>query len=158
MCEGECGATEEHVMQFDWYDVMRIQVARDKPLSMCGHHPLVAGRQADGRLSYVFELYPEDDLWYPGSGPTAEEARFLQRSPEANFILASPSLSDKLSIYVLRYDLSAYMDCVYYVDKMRIEDTGMDAMGPFSWRFRRYLPAFSDTHTNPEDCFVGDWQ
>ena len=136
-------------MQYDVNDVVRIQVARDEPF-MCDHYPLMAGRLPDGRESYVFDLDGEDELWYEGSGPTPEEARFLRRSSEGNLILASPSPSDKLSLWVLRYDPDAYMHCEYYTDEMKMADVGRDPTGPFSWKFNRYLPAFYSAQYNTE--------
>lgn len=141
-CKGECGATEEHVMQFDANDVMYIEVPRDRPFSMSDHLPLVAGELPDGRQLYIFTLAAKDGLVYATSGPTPEEARFIPRNPDGNFIFVSPSLSETLYMRVLRYDLNAYLHCEYYVDKMRTEDVGKDPTGPFFWGFQRYLPAF----------------
>lgn len=149
-CEGECGAEEEHVMAYDKYDVMRIEVPRDGSFAMTEHHPLVAGRLPDGRISYVFGLSGEDGLVYAGSGPSLEETRFLQRtSDKSDLIRASPSPSARLYLDVLRYDPDSYMECGYYADKMQSKEAGMDSTDPFSWRFYRYLPAIYHTHTNP---------
>lgn len=129
-------------MQYDTNDVMCIEVPRDRPFAMSDHLPLVAGGLPDGRQLYNFALVAKDGLVYAGSGPTPEEARFLQRNPDRKFIFVSPSLSEMLRIWVLRYGLDAYMHCEYYVDKMRTEDVGRDPTGPFFWGFERYLPAF----------------
>lgn len=146
-CEGECGATEEHVMHFDKNDTMQIEVSRDEPLSMSNHHPLIAGTFPDRRQSYVFQLFTEGGLVYEASGPSPKEAHFMRRLDGKLFITRS-SLPDTLYIIVLRYDLGSYMHCEYYASKLRLEDAGMDPTGPFSWKFERYLPAFYWQHAS----------
>lgn len=147
-CEGECGATEEHAMQFDLYDVMLVTVPRDKPFVMSDHHPILAGRLPDGQETYIFDMLMEDGLTYEGSGPTPEDARFHRRGPDGNLIITSPSPSDGLRLLVLRYDPDAYMHCEYYANKMKLEGAGKDTTGPFSWKLCRYLPAFHQPDDN----------
>ena len=42
-------------------------------------------------------------------------------------------------VLVLRYDPESYKLCEYYASQSK-EAIGMDATGPFSWKFRRNLP------------------
>lgn len=143
-CEGDCGAAEVYEMQIDANDVMKIEVpcgqGRDRTFDMSDHHPLVAGRLSGGRESYIFELSKKDINGCPGSGPTPEEVRFVQRRRDRKVIFTIPSPSERLHLWVLRYDRSAYMNCEYYADKLRSEKIGVDPTGPFSWKLHRLLP------------------
>ena len=135
-------------MRYDTHDVMMIEVARVKPLEMSDHHPLVASRMSDGRKSYAFAMHAKDGLWYCGSGPTPEEARFLRKSSDGSHIFIRASPSDRTFVSVLRYDPDAYMHCEYYANKLRVQSIGTDSTGPFSWKWRRYLPAYYQPVTN----------
>lgn len=141
-------------MQFDENDVIKIEVSRDEPFAMSDHHPLIAGRLADGSEAYLFDLFGEDGLWYAGSGPTPE-TRFLLRRPDENLIFTGSSPSGALFVWVLRYDPDTYIHCEYYAYKMRSEEAEMDPTGPFSWILRRYLPAFFQAHVSPEVSWAG---
>lgn len=143
-------------MRFDLFvDVMRIEVPRASPFEMSDHHPLVAGRLSDGRQSYIFDLCQENDLAFVGSGPTPEEACFFQRKANGNVVLNGLSATDRLYLYVLRYDLGAYMHCEYYGNKMQTGIARMDSTGPFSWTFTRYLPAFQHSLTINAEADAG---
>lgn len=128
-------------MEVDLCDVVRIEVPRGVPFAMSDHHPLIAGRLPDGRLSYIFLFVKEDGLVYEGSGPTPEEAHALQSS-DGSLPVITPSDAAKVYVRVLRYNPDSYVHCEYYASKMRSEDVGMEPPGPFSWKLQDYLPAF----------------
>lgn len=143
-------------MQFAPSDVMRFEVPRDGFFSMSDHHPIVAGVLPDGRPSYMFGVALEDGIGYVASGPAPEELRFVRRKLDGGLVLSAPSPSSRVYAWVLRYEPDAYMHCEYYASKMRAEDVGIDSTGPFSWKLRRYLPAFyqAPADINIEAIFV----
>lgn len=128
-------------MQFHNNDVMRIEVP-SSPFAMSDHHPLVSGTLSDGRQCYIFESVSKDASVCTGSGPTPGEMHFVRRASDEKNILTSPSPSDRLYLRVLRYNLDTYLLCNYYADTAELGDVGSDPTGPFSWKLRRYLPAF----------------
>lgn len=127
-------------MKYDENDVMRIEVTRKRKSAMINYHPIVAGTLSDGRRSYIFDLDKDDGTSYLGSGSTPRETRFLQRS-NGNLMPTDPSSSDRLYVWVLRYNPDSYMYSNYYVNKLRPEITGLNQTGPFSWKFLDHLPA-----------------
>lgn len=144
-CNGECGASVEHVMQYGRFDLIRIELPRHAPLGVNDHHLLSAGFRSDGRRSYIFWSRGYDGLWYTGDGPSADELYFIKRSSDAALRFSVSRSSDIVCMCALRYDADAYVRCEYYRRKQEQEEVGMDPTGPFSWKFNRYLPSTSQT-------------
>ena len=133
-CSGECGAVEEHVMEYDDTDIAILEVRTGDIFRIAGHHPLLAGYTADGEPLYMSEYFFRDV-------PVPENAQPENVKIKEHYLDGSTAIEARshFSVSMLRYDPESYDLCEHYSSRKK-EEIGMDATGPFSWKFHRMLP------------------
>lgn len=103
--------------------------------------PIVAGYSADGRKALLPFHYDSSEL-----SKLVIESDFLEKRPNVEDDKSSQSnchgSPDKIKLYCLRYPLDTYPRLFGPDGFMRGEGAGIDATGPYSWRFTENLPHF----------------
>lgn len=134
-CNGECGAVEEHVMEINGY--MILQVKPEDSLSTAGHHPVLAGYSPDGSACFI--AYNAVEIPHTVcDGTRSKDLRFRAHYEDGSVkdedIYAQKH--DIMKVFCLRYDPFVYE----HTDGASPNSVGMDATGPYSWKFNRKLP------------------
>lgn len=133
-CDGECGAVEEHAMYYDEEDLLKLSISPKRVFSSAGHYPLIAGYTASGEPLYCEST---GGVAVPNgvrAGKVRIKVHYADGSTEQTL-----ETWEIFQINVLRYNPQAYKLSGLYSSRGE-EAGGMDATGPFSWKFHRKLP------------------
>ena len=143
-CNGACDAAEEHVMRFIRNDMVILRFRAGDRFSIAGHYPLLAEYRGGTPL---YCAYYEGN--FPGqsgkqridiailNGIRPENIKFVSRLSDGSFVT---TVCKDIRVYALRYDPYAYDLCERYSSREKEDVPGIDATGPFSWKFERRLP------------------
>ena len=155
-CNGECGATEEHMMEYDNQDLATLSVDARDTFSSTGHYPLLAGHTKDRRPTYCSTIHA-----YPiVSGfldiPIQDNIKPDDIKIRIHYSTGSIVINGFSSIHIkgLRYDPGSYSLCEHYSSQAK-EANDMDATGPFSWKFHRKLPDIKPPRSmSPDEAMI----
>lgn len=138
----EC-TTEYELHLFDNIDFSLLTIPEGKAVAIPKHVvPILGGYCADGRRALV-PLFCNRHLVIESD--SFEDKVWEVFSDEQNKPLML-GLSLTPIVLCLRFDLDTYPRRFGPDDFMRNEAAGIDATGPYSWRFTRYIP-----HSEPEE-------
>lgn len=121
-------------MEYDDTDIAILKVQTGDTFRIAGHHPLLAGYTADGEPLYMSEKSFCDIPVPENTQP--ENVKIRKHYLDGSTIIEAIS---HFSVSMLRYDPESYNLCEHYSSQKK-EEIGMDATGPFSWKFHRMLP------------------
>lgn len=140
-CNGECGATDEHLLRYVARDTTAICIDKASTFLQHGHYPLVAGRTPDGELLYLAKISARKKQHYLAipNGIRQQKIKLKVHYADGTEKSATSSIIDgSMKIPVLAYDPESYKSSGYYASRREFSG-GMDATGPFSWKFNRKL-------------------
>lgn len=132
-------------MEYDSGDVATLSIKTGCAFSTTGHYPLIAGYTAAGEPLYSGKLPDSYNFGYfdfaiPSNARPEEINIKLHNADGSVTTFRPPQDGQTVFITALLYDPHAYDLCNHYSIKGK-EASGMDATGPFSWKFLRKLPA-----------------
>lgn len=135
-CGGECGATEEHFLQFDPEDTVVLRISSKEVFSSAGHYPLVAGHTASG-----LPLYIHNGAFMAAirNGTSWSSMRFQRCYSDRRRYVSFPDPLATMNIMALKYDPETYPRSEGYMDNAR-DERSMNSAGPYLWTFNRKLP------------------
>lgn len=148
-CNGQCGAVEEHVMEYDWGDTICLSICHGEVTSL-GHHPLIAGHTVAGKPLYFNGNWPT--MAFPDGLQIGKEYSVAKHYTNGSTELTSMSFP-VAHISVLRYEPHVYEMNERYGSRGK-KVSGMDAAGPILWHFHKKLPSNQPSTSTPK--FPGD--
>lgn len=139
---------EEHVLTYVSEHITELSIDGNVPFLRDGHYPLIAGSSyaSNGNPLYVAKAWMKSlgshyqYLAIPDGVRLERLSVKLHYSDEPAQIIAVTSLD----VPLLSYDPSAYAAADCYSSHWK-SPSGMDATGPYSWRFSRKLPKNQDS-------------
>ncbi|KAI5121793.1 hypothetical protein M0805_009785 [Coniferiporia weirii] len=148
-CDVDCEGADEDILEYHTNDVLPLHIPKGTPFSLMGHQPLLAGYTAQGERAYVAMATLSSPPWNTPctitEGARPEDLRVRVRADSSGgngrVRVVAPVSVD---VDVLAYELGAYARSGIGVD-------GLDATGPFSWRFVRRLPSVSEADMFEEE-------
>lgn len=166
VCDGECGATEEHILETANSLVLWLEVRSGDTFTTEGHSPLLAGHDHDGKPVYIaslrshalnseYKYFTHDIAIAEGTKPevVASKVHCTDKTPDGNQL---PSDSYYLAIPVMRYDPQKYLTETYeWSFSRRLADKIDDeaASGVISARYDS-----RHEHTGEGDEGACDWR
>ena len=133
------------MLKYDKADTIVIHVHPQKAFSTfssAAHHPIVVGYTDDGIPLYFAEMLSVDESMIAirdGTDLRKTRIRWRYSDKIVTKRISSCSRTDVLMVPILKYDPYAYELGTKYMSKVGMTE-GMDATGPFSWKFHRKLP------------------
>lgn len=135
MCNGECGALEEHKMG-GIRDYMLLYTNPKDLLSTAGHLPLLAGLSRDGRSLFVAQSWATQEIAYAVTeGTRPKDLKYMVHYTDGNTQKDDIYARKGMAVLCLRHDPFVFESN----PSPSIDKSGMDPTGPYSWRFSRML-------------------
>lgn len=130
-------------MKYDQEDAAILEVDVEGTFASDGHYPIIAGYTAAGEPLYyswinLVESYRTITIAIP-SDVTRENIKLKVYKEDGSIAIAELASDGDLYIVTLRYDPHAYDSSELHASRGKTA-CGMDATGPFSWKFHRALP------------------
>ena len=133
-------------MEHNSEDIATLCLRDGENICSAGHYPLLVGYTVDGEPLYMLELphIPIPENARPGYVKIKEHYAYPKGSTYIRTI-------EGFLVLVLRYDPESYNLCKQYSPQAK-EAIGMDATGPFSWKFHRKLQDIEAREENRRFC------
>lgn len=152
-CDGECGATEEHELEYDFGEKGHLTFKPDETFASDGHSPFIAGYTNNGKPMYIVDYSYGKRLSFSlvlGNGFKAKGLRVQVHYTDGSSKILPPDPSSIFRVPVLRFDADVYT--LLKVDPVR-NGCRADATGPFYWKLHRKLSGLkfdADKDTSPK--------
>lgn len=131
-CTQFCSAGH-HLYIGDRRHVMEVEFRRGTPIQLPESVvPIFAGSDIDGRRLFMATAVPMNRHCGVPMGTKPEDIRFRDHQ---NRVVTPTSIS----LYVLRYAADTYPPLLGHDEFMVGDDAGIDATGPYSWKFLKHL-------------------
>lgn len=144
-CSSACSVEQELSYWYEPGDVLRIEFPRGVPIRLPEYAvPILAGHKQDGDRLFLARAFP---LYKPlgvSEGTKVEELRYQHGG---NMVAAT-----SIELHVLRYAADKYPRRFGPDEFMAGDDNaGLDAAGPYSWKFVRYVSKVEDVPESDSD-------
>lgn len=156
-CNGECDAVEEHTLRYASNDTAELDIHICATTSLRDeHYPLIAGCKPDVEIVYIVEAHT-DAIGHSVFVAIPDGICREQLSLKLYYLDGSEETVDSYlaEVPVLLYAPEAYSLTEYYSSQWE-HSGGMDATGPYSWKFSRKLPDTRESADAAEGCESDD--